>query len=168
VLLLGLLNLPPFTPFHEADREGWSGWLTHVLRAPPLRVVIGREAEASYLAREVRSFRAWQWINAQLPGDVRVLATAGGDQLYARRSRVPHDATIARSAVLVGAQDLDTAAATLRRLGITHVLFDQRELAQMNAESLVLASSRFQQACTPEYSDSRFSVCRIDYARLMN
>ena len=167
VLLLGLLNLPPFTPFHEADREGWSGWLTHVLRAPPLRVVIGREAEASYLAREVLSFRAWQWINAYLPGDVRVLTTAGGDQLYARRSRIPHDATIARSAVWVGAQDLDPAVASMRRLGITHVLFDQRELSQMSAKSLVLASSRFQQACTPEYSDGRFSVCRIDYGRLM-
>jgi hypothetical protein len=167
VLLLGLLNLPPFTPFHEADRQGWSGWLTHVLRVPPLRVVIGREAEASYLAREVASFRAWQWINANLPGDVRVLTTTGGDQLYARRSRIPHDATIASRAVWVGDRDFDPAVASLRHLGITHVLFDQRELSQMSAKSFVLASSRFQQACTPEYSDGRFSVCRIDYGRLM-
>jgi hypothetical protein len=115
----------------------------------------------------VLSYRAWQWINAYLPGDVRVLTTAGGDQLYARRSRMPHDATIARSAVWVGAQDLDPAVASLRRLGITHVLFDQRELSLMSAKSLVLASSRFQQACTPEYSDGRFRVCRIDYSRLM-
>ena len=166
VLALGLSNLPPFTAFHEADREVWSGWLTHVLRESPVRVLTGRQAEASYLAREVASFGAWQWINDHLPREARVLATAGGDQLYARRARVPHDATIARSAVWVGASELAAAAASLRRLGITHVLFDRRELAQMSDKSLVLASSGFQQACTPEYSDSRFSVCRIDFGRL--
>jgi hypothetical protein len=36
----------------------------------------------------------------------------------------------------------------------------------MNDKSLVLASSGFQQACTPEYSDSRFSVCRIEFGLL--
>ena len=166
VLILCVLNLPPFTRFHETDRKGWTGWLTHVLRDAPLRVVIGRESERDYLAREVPSFEAWQWINTHAPASACILTTAGGDQLYAQRARIPHDATIARPAVWVGPQELDGATVALRRLGITHVLFDRSELARLAAASRVLASEAFQQACTFEYSDSRFLLCRIDYARL--
>ena len=166
VMIIGIMNLPPFTPLHEADREGWNGWLTHVLRDSPVRVVVGREAEDVYLAREVPSFDAWRWINAHLASDARVLTTTGGDQLYAHRSRIPYDAAIARPAVWVGAQELDGAADTLRRLGITHVLFDRRELSRLREDSLVLASPAFQQACTFEYADPRFCLCRVDYTRL--
>jgi 4-amino-4-deoxy-L-arabinose transferase-like glycosyltransferase len=166
VLILGVTNLPPFTRFHEADRRGWSGWLTHVLRDSPLRVVVGRESEAAYLAREVPSFGVWRWINTHLPADVRVLATVGGDHLYADRARIPYDATIARPAVWVGAHEIDNAAAAQRRLGITHVLFDRRELSRLSPDSSVLASPAFQQACATEYADGRFWLCRIDYSRL--
>jgi hypothetical protein len=95
-----------------------------------------------------------------------VLTTAGGDQLYAHRDRVPYDATIARPAVWADAGELDEAVAVLRRLRITHVLFDKRELARLTAESRALASPAFQQACTPEYTDRWFQVCRIDFSRL--
>jgi hypothetical protein len=166
VLILGVMNLPPYTPLHEADREGWTGWLTHVLRDSPVRVVIGREAEDAYLVREVPTYGAWRWINANLPADARVLTTTGGDQLYARRARLPYDAAIARPAVWVSERDLVGAAAALRRLRITHVLFDRRELSRLSEDSLVLASPDFQQACTFEYSDSRFCLCRIDFSRL--
>lgn len=166
VVLLGTMNLPPFTRLHEADREGWSGWLTHVIRDAPAAVVTGRESESAYLAREVPSFGAWRAINAHAPAGARVLTTAGGDQLYAQRPRIPYDATIARSAVWAGAHELDEAVSTLRRLGITHVLFDGRELTRLAAESRAIASPAFQQACTPEYADGRFRVCRIDYSRL--
>jgi 4-amino-4-deoxy-L-arabinose transferase-like glycosyltransferase len=166
VLILGALNLPPFIRFHEADRVGWNGWLTHVLRDSPVAVVTGRESARAYLGREVLSFNAWQWINENLPADARVLTTTGGDQFYARRARVPFDATIARPAVWSGAEELQTAVAALRRLGITHVLFDRRELSRLAAEARVSASTAFQHACTVEYEDSRFFVCRIEYGRL--
>ncbi len=166
VVILSVMNLPPFTPLHEVDREGWSGWLTHVLRDSPVRVVVGREAEEAYLAREVVSFGAWRWINAHLAPDARVLTTTGGDQLYAHRSRIPYDSAIARPAVWVGAQELDGTADALRRLGITHVLFDRRELSRLSEDSTVLASPAFQQACTFEYTDGRFCLCRVDYTKL--
>jgi dolichyl-phosphate-mannose-protein mannosyltransferase len=166
VIILGTMNLPPFIPLHEADREGWSGWLTHVLRDSPVRVVLGREAEDAYLSREVPSYGAWRWINDHLVADARVLTTVGGDQLYAHRPRIPYDAAIARSGVWVGKQELGRAADALHRLGITHVLFDRRELSRLNDDWLVLASPAFQQACTVEYSDRRFFVCRVDYTRL--
>jgi hypothetical protein len=166
VMILGIMNLPPFAPLHEADREGWSGWLTHVLRDSPVRVVIGREAEDAYLSREVPSYDAWRWINDHLAPDVRVLTTTGGDQLYAHRARIPYDAAIARPAVWVGAQELEGAADTLRRLGITHILFDRRELARLGEDSLVLASPAFQQACRYEYRDPQFCLCRVDYTTL--
>ena len=166
ILILAVMNLPPFTRLHETDREGWNGFLTHVLRGSPVRVVVGRESERSYLAREILSYGAWQWINGHVPADGRILTTSGGDQLYSERARLAYDATIARSAVWVNVADLDAATAAQRRLGITHVLFDRRELARLTPDTTVLASQPFQQACTTEYSDRRFVLCRIDYSRL--
>ncbi|MDQ3347162.1 MAG: glycosyltransferase family 39 protein [Acidobacteriota bacterium] len=167
VLCLAVFNLPPFTSFHEADRRGWNGWLTHVLRESPVRVLAGRESEAAYLRREVPSFGAWEAVNAQLPARVRVLAFSEGDQFYAGRPRVSHDATIARGAVWgAGAEDVDAAVAALRHLEITHVLFDRRRLGGAHTETLAIASPGMQQACIPEYDDGRYWVCRLDYGRL--
>jgi hypothetical protein len=167
VIGLAALNLPPFTSVHEADRAGWDRWLTHVLRAPPLSVVAGKESEASYLRREVPAFGAWQFINARLPADVRVLTFSGGDQLYADRPRIPADATMARAAVWdATAQHVDDSVAALRRLRITHVLFDRRELAGVKAGALAIASPRLQQACISEYDNRRYWLCRLDYTRL--
>ncbi len=166
VMCLGVLNLPPFTALHEADRRGWDGWLTHVLRESPVRVLAGRESEAAYLRREVPSFGAWEAINAQLPAGVRVLAFSGGDQLYAGRPRLSYDATVARGAVWgTDARDAHAAVAALRSLKVTHVLFDRRQLAGA-AGALAIASPRLLQACMPEYDDGRYWVCRLDYERL--
>ena len=165
VMCLALLNLPPFTPLHEADRVGWNGWLTHVLRESPVTVVAGRESQATYLRREVRSFRAWEWINTRLPADARVLAFSGGDQLYAARSRISHDATSARTAVWGGSDKrVETTLAALRALGITHILFDRRELARLQPEALAVASPEFMQACVAEYDDGHYWVCGVDYS----
>jgi hypothetical protein len=94
-----------------------------------------------------------------------VLTTTGGDQLYAQRARVPFDATIARPAVWRGPDELDAAVASLRGLGITHVLFDRRDLVVLREDGRVLASAAFQAACAPEYADNRFVLCGIDYGR---
>ena len=166
VFAIAFLNLPPFIRLHERDRQGWSGYLTHVLRQPPVAVVSGREAEASYLRRELPSFAAWQAINAQLPGDARVLTFAGGDHFYARRLRIPHDSTMARPAVRPAREHVGDAVAALRALGVTHVLFDRDELARLDAYQLAIASPAVQQACTVVYEDRRMWVCRLDYSRL--
>lgn len=166
VFAVAVVNLPPFIRLHERDREGWTGFLTHVLRQPPVGVVSGRESEASYLRRELPAFGAWQAINSELPGDARVLTFAGGDHFYARRRRVSYDSTIARAAVSVTAENASAAVAALRALGITHVLFDRRELERLHAETLAIGSSAIQQACTVFYEDRRVWVCRLDYSRL--
>jgi 4-amino-4-deoxy-L-arabinose transferase-like glycosyltransferase len=166
IFVVSLLNLPPFVRLHERDREGWSGWLTHVMRTTPAAVVLGRESEDSYLRRQVPSYGAWQAINARLPADARVLAFVGGDQFYAERRRLSYDATMARPAVSVPAADVPRAADALRALGITHVLFDRRELTRLQGETLALGSTALQQACTVDYDDRRFWVCRLDYERL--
>jgi hypothetical protein len=163
VMCLALLNLPPFTPLHEADRAGWEGWLTHVLRKSPNAVVAGRESQAVYLQRAVPSSGAWQWINRTLPADARVLALSGGDQLYAARPRLSHDATIARAAVWgVPEQPVDATLAELRRLRITHILFDRRELSRVKAGAPAIAAPELQRACVREYDDGRYWVCRLD------
>ena len=165
VVLVGLaaLNLPPFVPWHEVDRRGWNGWLTHVVRSAPLRVLTGNESEATYLSREVPSFAAWRWINAHLPADARVLAFSGGDQFYASRFRISFDATMAHDAVWGGGPQSEADAVShLRRLRITHVLFDRRALTTANAERLSIVSPQVQQACATEYDDGRYWLCRLD------
>ncbi|MBP7571702.1 MAG: hypothetical protein KBA95_16715, partial [Acidobacteria bacterium] len=59
LVVLLLANLPPFIPLHEGDREGRDGWLTHVVREVPLRVVAGREPEDEYLRARVATYGAW-------------------------------------------------------------------------------------------------------------
>jgi Dolichyl-phosphate-mannose-protein mannosyltransferase len=166
VFAVAVVNLPPFIRLHERDREGWSGFLTHVLRQPPVGVVSGRESEASYLRRELPAFGAWQAINKDLPSDARVLTFAGGDHFYARRRRVSYDSTVARPAVSATAENAGAAVAALRALGITHVLFDRRELERLHAETLAIGSPAIQRACTVFYEDRRVWVCRLDYSRL--
>ncbi len=166
VMWLALLNLPPFTSFHEADRQGWNEWLTHVVREVPVAVLTGRESEAAYLRREVPSFAAWQSINTQVPAPGRVLAFSGGDQLYANRPRLSHDGTLARTAVWGAGTDLPGAVRALRALQITHVLFDRRTALAPGDTSLAIASPAFQQACVSEYDDGRYWVCRVAYERI--
>jgi hypothetical protein len=57
-------------------------------------------------------------------------------------------------------------AVQLRRLGITHVLFDRREPAGVHAAALSISSPQMQRACLQEYDDGRYRVCRLDYAEL--
>ena len=161
------LNLPPFVPLHEADRVGWDGWLTHVLRGVPVGVVTGHRSEVEYLRREVTSFGAWQAINERTPADARVLAFSGGDHFYTQRRRIAHDATVARPAVWgAPAAHISEGVEALRRLGLTHILYDRRELARPETAGLAIASPAVQQACVPEYDDGRYWVCRLDYSRL--
>jgi 4-amino-4-deoxy-L-arabinose transferase-like glycosyltransferase len=167
VLLLGTMNLPPFTRFHEADRAAWDGWLTHVVRSAPVGVVIGRESEAAYLRREVPSYSAWQAINATSPPDARILTFTGGDRFYVRRRYVPHDSALATPVLSATAEESSRAADALRNLGITHVLFDRRELARLDPDNRAVASPEFQRGCISDYDDRRFWLCRIDYARLL-
>ena len=165
VFAIAFLNLPPFIRLHERDRLGRAGYITHVLRQPPLAVVSGREAEATYLRRELPSFAAWQAINAELPEAARVLTFAGGDNFYARRRRVPYDSTMARPVLRAAREHVADAVAGLRRLGITHVLFDRDELARLDVYQLAIASPAIQQACLVVYEDRRVWVCRLDYSR---
>jgi hypothetical protein len=166
VLLLGTMNLPPLIRLHEADRVGWDGWLTHVVRSAPLEVVIGRESEDAYLRREVPSYGVWRIINATVPADARILTFTGGDRFYARRRYVPFDATLARPALSATTADPDRAIESLRSLGITHILFDRRELGRLSPDSVALASPAFQRGCIADYDDRRFWLCRLDYTRL--
>ena len=162
-IALAALNFPMFMRLHESDEL----WLTHVLRQPPLAVVIGRQSELEYLRRQVPSFAAWTAIDATLPPDARILTFTEGDHLYSHRWRVSHYATMARPAVWDAAgADTGSAAEALRALRITHILFDRRELLPERAGSLALASAAFQQACVSEFDDGRHWVCRVDYSRL--
>ncbi len=164
LLAIACLNLPPFIELHEADRVGWSGFLTHVLRNAPLAVVTGRESERSYLSRTVPSYAAWQYANAHLPADAVVLTFSAGDQIYSRRTRIPHDSVLSRPAVWTarGPDDVKTA---LQRLGVTAVLFDVRGLPKLQKDGLPIASPAVQQACTTEYQDRAYRLCRMDFDR---
>ena len=158
-----VLNLPPFIDWHDRDRVGWTGWLTHVMREVPLRVVLGAEAESDYLARQVPSFRAWQFINATLPPSARVLTFSGGDHLYSARDRLWSEATAAKPATWDAlAGDERRARAALASLRITHVLIDRRQAAESSAGRLAIASEAMRECCLDEiYEDGRFVLYRV-------
>ncbi len=163
--LVGLLlfNLPPFTSLHEGDRIIWDGWLTHVIHEIPFGVTLGQESEANYLARQVPAYQAWQFINTSLPNDVRILTFSGGDHFYSERDRLASDATMAHTAVWGTNKEQETEAwQQIKELGITHVLFNKRQLESGALDNLAIVqpsimSSRFRSI----YSDRRFVLYEI-------
>jgi 4-amino-4-deoxy-L-arabinose transferase-like glycosyltransferase len=166
--LLLALNLPPFIPLHEGDRRGWSNWLTHVVHDVPTDVVLGAVSHDRFLATRVRSYEAWQWINQHLPADARVLTMSGGDQLYARRARVPYDANLVRTAVWAAPTVAD-AARELRRLSITYVLVPKPILWTPDLDSSVLLPlANRRQVLDLVHEDFWYEVYRVRVEKMKN
>ena len=159
VAALLLLSLPPFIPFHEGDRRGWDGWLTHVLRRVPVEVLVGAESQESYLTRSVRSYGAWRFINTHLPPDAAILSYPAGDNFYAERRRVwANSPQMLEGVRRLSAGDEDEAFAYLRRWKMTHVLIDEREAARSED---VLYTEQARQKMARVYSDDASSVYAI-------
>ncbi len=158
IVLLMLLNLPPWTVLQESGRQGWTGWLTHVIRQVPVRVVLGAETEPSYLSRQVPSYQAWQYINAQTPADAFVLSFMEGDQYYSERQRISANAVLARPAVWAApAGQEQSARSALQRLGITYLLYDKRLLDTPEVSQLAITRPEFIRACLSLEFEDRFS-----------
>lgn len=165
-----LINLPPLTPYQEADRTGDLGWLTGVMRQPPLAVVIGAESAADYLGRAVPSSRAWRYLDHHSPASAVVLTlTEGGDNFLTARRRVPYDAVVAQPAVgraPVGRER--QALVALDRLGVSYVLFDRWLIGHGPHGQDAIAAPRAL-ACWYDttYDDGRFIVGRLRWPRLL-
>jgi hypothetical protein len=162
--VLLLFNLPPTSGWHEPHRHEHMGWMTHIVRALPAGVVLGAESRQDYLARTVPSYRAWRFIDTTLPHDVRILTFSGGDHLYSTRPRIWSDSTRARPATWgTAAGDEQTAFDAIRRLGITHVLFDKHLIEQGGVDRLAIASDAMFRCCLlREYEDPHFVLYRVD------
>jgi len=124
--VLMVLNLPPFTPLHEVDRINWDGWLSSVLYRLPWSVVAGGQSVDDYLTRAIRSYPVWQYADAHLPPNARVLTWSGGEQFYTH-----HDRLWANSAPAIAIAHTPPGAeaqalAGLRALGITHLIVGRR------------------------------------------
>jgi hypothetical protein len=158
VAVLLVLNLPLFTPLHEADRSGNDGWLTHVVHQVPLAVVVGAEPRRSYLSRAVPSYGVWRYANAHLPPNARVLTFSGGDDFYSERQHIRGEATVARPATWGSPSGSEAAAReALARLGITHILFDRRQLDALEPGGLAIAEPEVITSWYDlEYEDGRF------------
>ena len=124
--MLLVLNLPPFTFLHEVDRVNWDGWLSSVLYALPWGVVVGGESADSYLTREIRSYAAWQFADAKLPPDARVLSWSGGEQFYTQTDRIWADSVLAATTAWAKTGEEEQALDGLRALGITHLIVNRR------------------------------------------
>jgi len=163
VAMLLLLNLPPFTSLHEADRVVWEGWLTHVIHRVPIGVVIGSESQEAYLLRMVPSYASWHYVNTHLPADARVLAFVNNDYLYSKRERLWSHATMARPAVWGAERGQEREALqALRTLGISHILFDKRQLETLKPGALAVAEpSVIANRYDLEYEDRRYSLYRL-------
>lgn len=163
VVVLALLNLPPFTSLHEFDRLVWDGWLTNVTHTVPLGVVLGGVTEADYLNQKVSSYAAWQYIDTNLASDSRILTFSGGDHFYSHRQRLASDATMARDAVWVpqrGEENL--VLEQMKILGITHILFDKRQIADLEAWNLaIIQPETISRWYVQEYEDTSFILYRL-------
>jgi 4-amino-4-deoxy-L-arabinose transferase-like glycosyltransferase len=158
------LNLPPFTPLHERDREGDTRWLTHVTHQLPMAVVLGGASEEEWLRSRIRSYPAWQFLNLHAPSDARVLTFFGGDHFYARRSRLWSEAAAAWPVTWDAIEGLaGNPIEGLRRLGITHLLVPAQPPDRTPEHDRLLllqpeVLSRFQIV----YEDFRTVVYRVD------
>jgi hypothetical protein len=163
IVVLLLMNLPPAVEWHERDRVGWSGWLTHVVRGLPFGVVVGVERESDYLARVVPAYRAWHFIDTVLPRSSRVLSFSGGDNLYSDRSRIPSDAIVAHEATWgAEAGEERVAVRALSHLGVTHVLFDKRQLETGSMRAIAIGTEQMQRCCLAlVYEDDRFALYEV-------
>lgn len=163
VALVLFLNLPPFTAAHERDRDNGNGWLTHVMRAAPARVVLGAIPIEAYLRAMVPSYAAWSFIDGTLPPGSRILTFSGGDHLYSAHERLWSDATSARPMTWGAASGHEgDVVRTANRVGITHVLFDKRQIADGLLANLAIASEKMRTCClTPVWEDSRFELDRL-------
>jgi hypothetical protein len=155
-----LANLPPAIEWHEPDRKGWDGWLTHVVRGLPVSVLAGMESQDTYLARQVPSYRVWQFIDATLPSISRVLTFEGGDLLYSTRARLWSDAVVARDMTwnAVAGEEASALREAMAQ-GITHVIFDKRQIADGTTAAMAIGSEQMHACClTPLYEDHRFAL----------
>jgi hypothetical protein len=169
IVLLLLLNLPPFITLHEGDRVGGNGWLTHVIRQIPISVVIGKESQEDYLMRTVPSYAAWSYINTHLPSDARVLTFSGGDHFYSERERIWCYAAIARPAIWATQGQEQQALRKLQELSISHVLFDKKKLDSPAVGALAIApTSVLANRYELEYEDKGFILYRLDWERPMS
>jgi hypothetical protein len=161
------LNLPPFTPLHEGDRSGWTGWLTHVVRRMPIEVIAGGMSRDQYLRRKVRTFGAWAYLNDQADADARVLTFFGGDHFYAERARLWSEAVIARPVTwgAVGEADEALLLSRLRTLGITHVMAPPAHMRPPEMAVLsLLQPSMSEGALDVVYGDAWVVVYRVSLA----
>ena len=163
-----LFNLPPWTSLHEADRVGWDGWLTHVMHRIPLGVVIGEESQENYLTRTVPSYAAWRYINTHLPDNTRVLTFSGGDHFYSERDRIWSDATITRSVTWGSKRGQERQALnSMSDLGISHVLFDKKQISSLEAGALAITEpSMLTRWFDIKYEDSRFVLYRVNWEKI--
>lgn len=120
-----LLNLPPFTPFHQRDLKGWDGWLNNTLHGLPLRVVFGLESADDFLAARINTYAGWQFVNQHTSADARFLTWTGGDHFYSYRDRLNALAPGLRPLAWAEVGQEEQVLLRLRQFGITHLLLDQ-------------------------------------------
>jgi hypothetical protein len=163
VSLIMILNLPPFIPLHEGGRQGSEGWLTHVVRRIPARVVFGETGQKDYLRKNVPSYAVWQFINVSLPDSVRILTFGGGDHFYSNRDRLWSESAMAFPAVwgAVG-HDQKHALDALRKFNVTHILLEKGRLERDRSAGLPIIQREFLESfCVPEYQDPWYALYRI-------
>jgi 4-amino-4-deoxy-L-arabinose transferase-like glycosyltransferase len=161
LLALLALNLPPFTRFHERDRAGWDGWLTHVVHVVPLEVVLGRQSEDEYLAQHIPTYGAWRFLNRAAAPDARVMTFRGGDHYYTHRRRIASVSPMARAAAWQPVGEEAMALRELRALGVTHLVVDRRSLEGGAADVALLSDRMRREHLELVYEDAEALVFRV-------
>ncbi len=128
ILVTMLLQLPPFGALHRRHAPGPDGRVAHTVYDLPIPVFTGMMSRDEYLDHVVGTHAVWRAADTLLPLDALVLVYWGGDHFYSTRRRMPAMSIRGSRVALAPPDSLEAALAAAERLGITHVLWDDRFL----------------------------------------
>lgn len=124
VLLGSLMTLPPFYPLWVHDWTYWHAYLS------PVRFLTGKESAQEYLSRDVPSIYVYDFMNANLRREDRVLLLNDAAQFY---SSIPtlYSFTVEGERILKQTSEQEVLRA-LKESRISHVLLNYNGIAPLS------------------------------------
>lgn len=135
VLLLLVLNLPVFVPWHAA------GYVQYTLREVNIAATLDPEAAGRLIAANVHGYGALQYAARRLPASAKILSLLEGGQYYSRQRRLVDYAPLAKPMTWDAPAGRERQAyAALWRAGFRYVVVDEQ---RMDIGTLAIISPAF-------------------------
>lgn len=95
----------------------------------PLTYLMGKVTRDEYLAKHLRGYAFYRYINNNLPADTKILMIYTGDRGYYIERAYYYNSYLSGQPIreaLKGSEDARYVAEKIRKMGITHILMDER------------------------------------------